>query len=197
MDLAECPHCGRPIGAGGEPAARELRFATVAAGQTAVFRQMLGWGTAAAAVVALLTPLLHVIAVVLVPLTLAVHLVVVRVLLVREAQHLMRPMRRLLNRWLTRFSFLWIGLPGYGAMTVPLAGVALGAGTFAVLTTIAHVSTMVGLERERAGRPLAAWEKAVPLVLGAVTVLLLLLLVGLALLFGWSVAAIVERLQAP
>ena len=111
---------------------------------------------------ALLTPLLHVVAVVVVPLTVAVHLVVVRVLLVREAQHLMRPMRRLLNRWLTRLAFLWIGLPGYGAMTVPLAGVVLGAGTFAVLTTIAHVSTMVGLERERAGRPLAAWEKAAP-----------------------------------
>lgn len=163
----------------------------------AAFRRVLAWGTAAAAAVALLTPLLHVVAVVVVPLTVAVHLVVVRVLLVREAQHLMRPMRRLLNRWLTRFSFLWIGLPGYGAMTVPLAGVVLGAGTFAVLTTIAHVSTMVGLERERAGRPLAAWEKAVPVALGAVTVLLLLLLVGLTLLFGWSVAAIVERLQAP
>lgn len=161
------------------------------------FRRVLAWGTAAAAAVALLTPLLHVVAVVVVPLTVAVHLVVVRVLLVREAQHLMRPMRRLLNRWLTRFSFLWIGLPGYGAMTVPLAGVVLGAGTFAVLTTIAHVSTMVGLERERAGRPLAAWEKAAPMALGAVTVLLLLLLVGLTLLFGWSVAAIVERLQAP
>jgi hypothetical protein len=147
--------------------------------------------------VALLTPLLHVVAVVVVPLTVAVHLVVVRVLLVREAQHLMRPMRRLLNRWLTRLAFLWIGLPGYGAMTVPLAGVVLGAGTFAVLTTIAHVSTMVGLERERAGRPLAVWEKGVPFALGAVTVLLLLLLVGLTLLFGWSVAAIVERLQAP
>jgi len=157
---------------------------------------MLAWGSASAAVIALVTPFLHAMAVVIVPLAVAVHLVVVRVLLVREAQRLMRPLRRFLNRWMIRFAFLWIGLPGYGAMTVPLAGVVLGAGTFCLLTTIAHVSTTVGLERERAGKPLSWWEKAVPLALAVLTVVLVVVVVGLALLFGWSVAAIADRMQA-
>jgi hypothetical protein len=161
------------------------------------FRRLLGWGAAAAAAVALLTPLLHALAVVVVPLTVAVHLVVVRVFLVRDAQRLMAPMRRVLNRWLLRFSFLWIGLPGYGAMTVPVAGVVLGVGTFVVLTTVAHVVTRLGLERERAGRPLAGWEKAAPAALAVLTVTALLVMIGLAVLLGWSVAAIVDRMQTP
>jgi hypothetical protein len=147
---AACPQCGRPLGSDGEPQARLLRFERVEAAQNTGYRQMLAWGSASAAVIALVTPFLHAMAVVIVPLAVAVHLVVVRVLLVREAQRLMRPLRRFLNRWMIRFAFLWIGLPGYGAMTVPLAGVVLGAGTFCLLTTIAHVSTTVGLERERA-----------------------------------------------
>ena len=106
-------------------------------------------------------------------------------------------MRRLLNRWLARFSFLWIGLPGYGAMTVPFVGVVVGAGTFALLTSIVHVSTTVSLKRERAGKELARWEKVVPIVLAVVSIGLILLVIAVALLFGWSVMAIVERLAAP
>jgi len=106
------------------------------------------------------------------------------------------PMRRLLNRWLARFSFFWIGLPGYGAMTVPVVGVLVGAGTFALLTSIVQVSTAVSLDRERAGKQLARWEKAVPIALALISIGLILLLIGLAALFGWSVMAIVERMQA-
>jgi hypothetical protein len=190
-----CPHCGRPLGEPGELEARALRFARTAAAQSEVYRRLVAWGAAAAAAIALLIPLAHLFAVVLVPLVLATHLVVVRLLLVRDAQRLLRPMRRLLNRWLLRLAFLWIGLPGYGAMSVPVAGVAVGAGTFALLTSVAHLSTRVALERERAGRPLAWWEKALPVVLALLTVAVLVLLAGLAVLFGWSAAAIVERLQ--
>lgn len=190
-----CPRCGRPLGESGELEARALRFARTVAAQTDAYRRLMAWGAAAAAVLALLVPLAHLFAVVLVPLVLASHLVVVRLLLVRDAQRLLRPMRRLLNRWLLRFAFLWIGLPGYGAMSVPVAGVAVGAGTFALLTSVAHFSTRVALERERAGRPLAWWERALPLSLAVLTVAVVLLLAGLAVLFGWSVAAIVERLQ--
>ena len=73
--------------------------------------------------------------------------------------------------------------------------VAFGAGTFALLTSVAHVSTKAVLERERASRPLAWWERALPASLAVLTFAVLLLLAGLAVLFGWSVAAIVERLQ--
>lgn len=192
-----CPHCERPVGESGEPQARELRFKKVEAAQTTVYRQLLMWGTPAAAVIAIVMPFFHIGALAVVPLLVAVHLVVVRVGLVREGQRLLRPMRRFLNRWLTRFVFLWIGLPGYGAMTVPVVGLFLGAGTFALLTTIVHVSTAVSLERERSAKDLARWEKVVPIVLAVVSVGLILLLVGLAALFGWSVMAIVERMQAP
>lgn len=193
----ECPRCGRETGAGGEPKALDLRFERVERAQGATYRRLLAWGTPGVAAVAIFVPLLHVGAVVVVPLVVVAHLVVVRLLLVRNAQRLFGPVRRLLNRWMIRFSFLWIGLPGYGAMTVPLAGIALGAGTFVVLTTIAHVSTAVGLQRERSGEPLSTWEKSVPVAFAAATVLFVAVAIGLAVVFGWTVAAIAERMQSP
>ena len=117
--------------------------------------------------------------------------------LVRDGQRLLRPVRRLLSRWLTRFSFLWIGIPGYGAMTVPVLGLVSGVGTFALLTSIVHVSTAVSLERERAGKPLARWEKAVPIALAVASIGLIVAMITVVALFGWSVMAIVERMRAP
>ena len=149
------------------------------------------------AVIALVMPFVHVGAVAVVPLLIAVHLVIARVVLVREAQRLLRPVRRLLNRWLSRFAFLWIGLPGYGAMTVPIVGVVLGVGTFVLLTTVVHLSTALSLERERSGKELAGWEKLLPIVLAVLSVGLILLVLVAAVLFGWSVMAIIEGLQGP
>jgi hypothetical protein len=157
---------------------------------------MLMIGTPVVAVLGLLVPLLHFGALVVVPLVVASHLIVTRVVLVREAQRMLGPVRRLLNRWLARFSFLWIGLPGYGAMTVPFLGALVGAGTFALLTSALHVATLVSLERERTGRELALWEKLVPTVLAVLSVGLLLALLLMALVFGWSVMAIMEGLQS-
>ena len=193
----ECPHCERPLGETGEPQALELRFKKVEAAQSAAYRRLLAWGTPTAAVIAIVMPFVHIGALAVVPLLVAIHLVIVRVVLARDAQRLLRPMRRLLNRWLARFSFLWIGLPGYGAMTVPLVGVVLGAGTFALLTSIVHVSTAVSLNRERTGQELAPWEKFVPIVLAVISIGLIVLAIGVAAFFGWSVMAIMERMQAP
>jgi hypothetical protein len=169
----------------------------VEAAQAAAYRRLLVWGAPTVVVIAIAMPFAHIGALAIVPLLVAVHLVIVRVVLVRDAQRLLRPMRRLLNRWLARFSFLWIGLPGYGAMTVPVIGVVLGAGTFALLTSIVNVSTAVSLERERSGKELARWEKLVPIVLAVISIGLILLAIGVAALFGWSVMAIMERMQAP
>ena len=194
---AVCPHCGRPLGEMGELQARQLRFERVEAAQTATFRQMLIWGAPITAVIALAMPLVHFGAIAVVPLLVGLHLVVARVVLVRDAQRLLRPVRKFLNRWLGRFAFLWIGLPGYGAMTVPLVGILVGVGTFALLTSVVHVSTMVGLEREKAGKDLAVWEKLVPVALAVLTVGLLLVGMALAVLFGWSAAAIMDWMQSP
>ncbi len=195
--MSECPHCGRQVGGEGEPKALELRFAKVEREQGTMYRRLLAWGVPVTAVVAIFVPLLHVGAVFVVPLIVVAHLIVVRLLLVRDAQKLFGPVRRLLNRWLIRFAFLWIGLPGYGAMTVPLIGVVLGAGTFVVLTTIVQVSTMIGLQREQSGEPLSKWEKALPVGLAVVTVVLLVVVIGLAVVFGWTVAAIAGKMQSP
>jgi hypothetical protein len=175
----------------------ELRYARVEVAQAAAYRRLLTWGAPVVVVIALVMPFVHVGALAVVPLLTAVHLVITRVVLVREAQRLLRPVRRLLNRWLSRFAFLWIGLPGYGAMTAPIVGVVLGVGTFALLTTVVHLSTALSLERERSGKELARWEKLLPVVLAVLSVGLILLLIVSAVLFGWSVMAIVEGLQGP
>ncbi|MEJ2581170.1 MAG: hypothetical protein P8127_05960 [Acidobacteriota bacterium] len=173
-----------------------MRFVQVQQEQTATYRRLLMWGTPPVAVVAIVMPLVHIGALAVVPLVVAAHLVVVRIVLVRDAQRLLRPVRRLLNRWLGRFAFLWLGLPGYGAMTVPVAGIAVGAGTFALLTSIVHLSTAVSLERERKGKELAGWEKTLPITLAVISIVLILLAVAAAALLGWSVAGIMEKMQA-
>ena len=193
----DCPHCGRQVGGEGEPKALELRFENVEREQGTTYRRLLAWGVPVTAAVAIFVPLLHVGAVFVVPLVVVAHLIVVRLVLVREAQRLFGPVRRMLNRWMIRLSFLWIGLPGYGAMTVPFIGVALGAGTFVVLTTIAHVSAVISLQRERSGEPLTSWEKTLPVALAIATVVVLVVAVGLAVAFGWTVAAIADRMQSP
>ena len=192
---AECPHCGRELGEEAEPKALELRYAKVEAAQSAAYRKLLSYGTPVAAAIALVMPFVHIGALAVVPLLVAVHLVTVRVVVARDAQRLLRPTRRLLNRWLARFSFLWLAIPGYGAMTVPVIGVVMGAGTFALLTSIVHVSTAVSLERERAGKELARWEKLVPIVLAAITIVLILTAIGVALLLGWSVMSVMEWVE--
>jgi hypothetical protein len=156
---------------------------------------MLTWGVPITAVIAIVMPVAHIGALAVVPLLMAIHLVIVRVVLVRDAQRLLSPVRRLLNRWLARFSFLWIGLPGYGAMTVPVVGVVIGAGTFALLTAVVHVSTVVSLQRERSGQELAMWEKLVPSVLAVLSLVLLVVVICIAIVFGWSVMALVDRMQ--
>ena len=195
--LPECPQCGRPLGEEGEEKARALRFDNVEASQVAGFRRMLAWGMPITALIAVAMPLAHVGALAVVPVLVAVHLVLVRVVLVRDAQRLLGPVRRFLNRWLARFSFLWIGLPGYGAMTVPVAGVLVGVGTFAVLTSLVHVSTLVSLQRERSGTELARWEKLVPIVLAVLSIGFLVIVIIIGVLFGWSIMAIVDGMQAP
>ncbi len=192
---SECPFCERPLGDEGEPQALALRCEKVEAAQATVFRCMLTWGVPITAAIAIVMPVVHIGALAVVPLLMAIHLVIVRVVLVRDAQRLLSPVRRLLNRWLARFSFLWIGLPGYGAMTVPVVGVVIGAGTFALLTTVVHVSTVVSLQRERSGQGLALWEKLVPTVLAVLSVALLVAVICIAMVFGWSVMALVDRMQ--
>jgi len=60
-----------------------------------------------------------------------------------------------------------------------------------------HVSTMASLQRERSGRELARWEKLVPIVLAGLSIGFVVITISIAILFGWSIMAIVDRMQAP
>ncbi len=103
--------------------------------------------------------LIHFGGVLLSPFVALVHLVVLRVYVVREARHYLGPTRRLFTRWAARFAFLWLGLPGYAAMAVPLAGIVSGAATFVVLTEVVHVYTAWSLAREQSATTLAGVGK--------------------------------------
>jgi hypothetical protein len=188
-----CPHCGRPRVEGGrELRPVDLRYQEVEAGQWTIYRQLMIWGSASAALVFLVLPLIVPIAAP--PLVLVAHLLVVRIWLTRRARALLSGTRRFFVRWISRLAFLWLGGLGYGLSAVPLVGVLLGAGVFAGLTTAVHYYTLWSLECELQRRPLALWEKLTLLGLVLLTMLLILVVAGLALALGWSIAKLVELL---
>lgn len=190
-----CPHCERPLtGPDGEPSRLDLRYPQIEARQRARVVEVLKWGVPAVSVVAVVASLLHVGGVVLAPVVAVTHLVVLRVWVVREARRALGPARRLLTRWLARFAFLWLGLPGYASMAVPVAGVVGGVATFVVLTEIVHVYTAWSLARERDRQPPTVWETAVVVGLAVLTLVLMAAVVIVGVVVGWSVAALVSAL---
>jgi len=193
---AACPHCERPLdGPDGEPRELDLRYQQIEARQRARAQEVLQWGIPAVAVIAVVASLIHVGGVFLAPLVALLHLVVLRVWMIREARRYLGPSRRLFNRWVARFAFLWLGLPGYASMAAPLVGIVSGVATFVVLTGIVHVYTEWSLARERERRPTAAWERVLITVLIVLTLFaVVIVLVGGALL-GWSVVALVDWLS--
>jgi hypothetical protein len=153
------------------------------------------YGSVIAGVISLALPLTHLAATVIVPLMAVVHLILLRLLLVRDARALLGRTRRIFTRWLARFSFLWLGLPGYGLAVVPFVGVLAGAGTYVGLTALVHHYTLWSLGQERARLPLSLWEKLLVVGLAVLTTLLVVLLLVAALLLGWGVAALIELVQ--
>jgi hypothetical protein len=168
----------------------DLRYEEVRARQEERLGRLLPAGTAAAAAIALVMPLLHLGAAAAAPVLVVLHLVVVRLVLVREARLLLGRRRRFFTRWLTRLVFFWLGVPGWGLAVVPALGVVSGAATFAGLTLGAHAYTLLSLDRERRRLPLLLWEKALLVLLAALTAVVAIVLVLAALLLGWGVAHI-------
>jgi len=189
-----CPHCQRPLTAADGQKVRpvDLCAEEVEASQKERFRDLLLYGSIVVAAVSLVMPLLHVGVAAVIPFVVVAHMIAVRLFLIRGARRLLGTTRRIFNRWISRFSFLWLGIPGYGLTVVPVAGVVAGVATFVGLTALVHFYTLWSLHQERERRPLALWEKA---VLAAFVVLTLLLLVcgaGLALLLGYSLTKLGE-----
>ncbi len=187
-----CPHCGRPLTGADGRALRplDLRYEGVRVRQEERLGRLLPAGTATAAAIALVMPLLHLGVAAAAPVLVVVHLVVVRLVLLREARLLLGRRRRFFTRWLTRLVFLWLGVPGWGLAAVPALGVLSGAATFAGLTWGAHAYALLSLDRERQRLPLLLWEKALLVLLASLTAIAVLVLVLSALLLGWGVAHI-------
>ena len=174
----------------------DLRFERVEAEQCRRFRTFLLAGAGVSAAVAFTVPFTHLGAVLLVPLMVVVHLVLVRLLLVREAVRLLGRTRRLFNRWLTRLAFLWGGGIGYGLATLPLVGVLPAVGSCLALTAAAHHYALWGLRAERDRRPLAPWERV---SLGCLALATVVVVVGgglLTLAVGWSLVQLVDWLRS-
>jgi hypothetical protein len=158
-------------------------------------REVLRWGVPVVAVVAAASSLAHVGAVLVAPLVALVHLVVLRLYVVGEARRFLGSRRRLFTRWLSRFAFLWLGLPGYAAMAAPLIGMVTSVLTFIVLTGLVAGYTAWSLAREREQVPLATWEKVVMTTLAAITVVVISVLVVGGVVIGWSLSALLEWLR--
>ena len=167
----------------------------VAAAQQERFRTMLLYGSGAMAVISLIMPLLHIGVALAIPLVLIAHMIAVRVVLIRDTRRLLGTTRRIFTRWISRFSFVWLGIPGYGLTTIPVFGVVAGVATFAGLTALVHYYTIWSLRRERQRQQLAVWETALLTGFVVLTVVLVVLAIGLALLLGLSVAKIMEVIQ--
>ena len=190
-----CPHCERPLaGPEGEPRELDLRYELIEARQRARVREVLQWGIPTIAVLAVSASLIHFGGVLLSPFVALVHLVVLRVYVVRDARHYLGPTRRLFTRWAARFAFLWLGLPGYAAMAVPLAGIVAGVATFGVLTGVVHVYTAWSLARERSRQPLLASEKVLMATLAIITLVVVTGIIIGGVVIGWSAATLIDWL---
>jgi len=189
---SSCPHCERPLdGPDGEPRELDLRYEAIEARQRARVQEVLQWGVPAVAVLAVTASLIHIGGVLLAPLVAVVHLVVLRIYVLREARQYLGPSRRLFTRWTARFAFLWLGLPGYAAMAIPLAGIVGGVATFVVLTEVIHVYTAWSLARERSRQPLLAWETVLMTVLATITIVVIVGIVIGGVVVGWSVVTLI------
>ena len=192
---SSCPHCERPLdGPDGEPRELDLRYEAIEARQRARVQEVLQWGVPAVAVLAVTASLIHIGGVLLAPLVAVVHLVVLRIYVLREARQYLGPTRRLFTRWTARFAFLWLGLPGYAVMAIPLAGIVGGVATFVVLTEVVHVYTAWSLARERSRQPLLAWETVLMASLATITIVVIVGIVIGGVVVGWSVVTLVDWL---
>ena len=151
----------------------------VLAEQDARVRSFLITGTVVALVVAIAMQVVHALAV-LAPALAVIHLLALRLTLIRRSYLLLGSTRRRFNRWILRLATLWIGIPGFALGATPGLGILIPPATFAGLTVLAHVYTRSSVEMEKGRQPLRAWEKIVLGVLTVSTVVAVVLLVVLA-----------------
>jgi hypothetical protein len=193
-----CIHCdGELRGTDGrELRDIDLRYQEVEADQQRRLKDVLIYGSVVVGAITLVLPLLHIGAALVTPLVVIAHMLLLKIYLIRRSRQLLGRTRRFFLRWISRFSFLWIGIPGYGLGAIPLVGMVIGVITFAGLTLALNSYSLWSLHQEYRRVPLAAWEKMVLLILTVVSVLAFLMLICATLLLGFSVTWFVEWVQS-
>ena len=174
----------------------DVRYTSTEETQCERFRQFLMVGVPLTAAVALAMPFLHLGAVALAPLLAVIHLVAARGYVTADSLRLLGRTRRQFNRWLARFTFLWLGVPGYAAMVTPVVGILFGVATFAGLTSIVHVYARWSLGQEYRRLRLLTWEKTLLAVLAVATLLVLATLIALVTVLGWSLTALSQWISS-
>jgi hypothetical protein len=173
-----------------------VRYDRTEEAQCERFRHFLMVGVPLTVAIALTMPFFHLGAVALAPALAVIHMIIARWYLSGPSLRLLGAGRRQFNRWLGRFSFLWLGVPGYAAMVTPLVGIMVGVATFAGLTSIVHFYARWSLDREYRRLPLLRWEKVLFTVLAVITLLVLIALLVLAAGLGWSLNALSQWISS-
>ncbi len=192
-----CSHCDGELWRddGQELRDIDLRYQEVEAGQQRRLKDVLIYGSVVVGAITLVLPLLHIGAALVTPLVVIAHMLLLKIYLIRRSQRLLGRTRRFFLRWISRFSFLWIGIPGYGLGSLPLVGVAIGVITFAGLTLLLNSYSLWSLHQEYIRAPLAKWEKLVLAILAVVTVLAIFVLICVTVLLGFSAAWLMDWVQ--
>ncbi len=192
-----CPHCDSELrnDGGQELRSIDLRYQEVEADQQRRLRSVLIYGSVVVGAITLVLPLLHIGAALVTPLIVVAHMLALRIYLLRRSHQLLGRTRQFFIRWISRFAFLWIGIPGYGLGAIPLVGILIAVMTFAGLTLALHNYSLWSLHQEYRRDPLAKWEKLVLLILAIVTALAIFALIIATLLVGFSAAWLMEWVQ--
>lgn len=192
-----CPHCGKPLvdESGTELRPIDLRYERLGKELDRRLGVMLIRGTPIVLGLGLLLPLIHAAALVLLPAMALTHLILIRLYLQGVGRAYYGMARSFISRWITRLVFLWIGGPLYGLAILPILGGVISACCFAGLSWLVVHYEKRNLLREKERLPPAVWERALLIMLGILTLMLLLLLFTLAVLLGFSVQALVAWLQ--
>lgn len=155
-------------------------------------RTLLIYGLAASACLFLILPMLHVALTpaIMVPLLILATLVVVRLYLLAPCFRLLGSTRRAFLRWFTRLGFVSFGTFGYGLTIVPILGFFSGLATFTALTLATYHYAFWSLGREYRHQPLAWWEAVALGLLMVITLAVIVALVALVVMVGWTVGAV-------
>ncbi len=189
--------CGRELRdqTGKELTRLDLRYEGLKEAQEKRFRGLVTYGSVVAAVVGLAVGFMHIGAAVVVPLMIVAHLLVTRLVLMRESCRYLGTSRRLITRWIARLGILWGGALGYGAAVLPLVGSVFATVTFAGLTWVVHHYILWGLQRERSQMGSAAWERVLLVLLALLTLTVVVVLVVIAALVGWTGTYLMDLAQ--